>query len=77
MKASVAASLRIVEADSLAGVSAPEWNALTGASDPFLEYEFLRAMETSSAIGEGSGWLPTYVMARRDGDLVGALPVFT
>ena len=77
MGMSAAAPLRIVDADSLEGVSAPEWNALTGASDPFLEHEFLRALETSDAIGEGTGWLPWYVLAQRGGKLVGALPVFT
>lgn len=70
-------SLRFTVASSLAEVPAAEWNTLTGCADPFLEHEFLRALELSGAIGEGTGWEPAYVLARRTGRLVGAMPVFT
>jgi predicted N-acyltransferase len=64
-----------VEAD-LASVDAAEWNALTGSADPFLEHEFLGALTASGAVGEGTGWEPFYLLARRGGRLAGAIAVF-
>ena len=53
-----------------------EWNALDHGSSPFTEFGFLRALELSGSVGEGSGWLPSYVLVRRGGALVGAAPVY-
>ena len=53
-----------------------EWNALDHGASPFTEFGFLRALERSGSVGEGSGWLPSYVLVRRDGALVGAAPAF-
>jgi predicted N-acyltransferase len=62
-------------ADSLAGVERDEWNALAG-SQPFLRYEFLSALiETGCAAGR-SGWMPQFLLLRRAGALVGAMPLF-
>lgn len=64
-------------ARSLAEVDARDWNALAGPSDPFLEYEFLRALELSGAVGEGTSWEPRYVLAHDPrGALAGAVPLF-
>jgi len=77
MERSDGAALDFAIEHSLADVSSSEWNALTGSADPFLEHEFLRALEVSGAIGDGTGWEPWYVLARRGARLVGALAAFT
>ena len=53
-----------------------EWNALDHGASPFTEFGFLRALERSGSVGEGSGWLPSYVLVGRDGALVGAAPAY-
>jgi predicted N-acyltransferase len=62
-------------ADSLAGVDRDEWNALAGPQ-PFMRHEFLSALiETGCAAGR-SGWAPQFLLLRRAGALLGAMPLF-
>jgi predicted N-acyltransferase len=61
---------------SLAQVAPEDWDALTGDNDPFVEHAFLNALETSGSVGAGTGWLPVHVTLRRQGRLVGALPLY-
>jgi predicted N-acyltransferase len=62
--------------DSLANIKADSWNALVGADNPFLRYEFLRALERNSCVGAGSGWEPRHLLLYEDEALVGASPMY-
>ncbi len=63
--------------DSLNAVSAAEWNRLRGAEHPLLRHEFLLAMESSGAVGPGTGWGPCHLVLRDEaGQLTGALPLY-
>jgi uncharacterized protein len=66
-------SVRIVQ--SLAGVDPAEWNALAGPQ-PFLRHEFLSALIDTGCASAKSGWLPQFLLLRRSGHLVGAMPLF-
>src|SRR4051812_39388331 len=66
-------AVRIV--DSLSGVDRDEWNALAGPQ-PFVRHEFLSALIDTGCAAARSGWLPQFVLLRRSGELVGALPLF-
>jgi uncharacterized protein len=66
-------SVRVV--DSLAGVDAAEWNALAG-SQPFVRYEFLSALIETGCACAATGWVPRFLLARRAGALVAAMPLF-
>jgi predicted N-acyltransferase len=66
-------SLQVV--DSLAGVEPDEWNALAGGQ-PFVRHEFLAALLESGCASRRSGWLPRFILLRRSGALVGAMPLF-
>lgn len=57
-------------------VSAADWDALTGADDPFVEHAFLLALEQSGSVGPGTGWRPIHVVVRDGPRLVGALPLY-
>ena len=46
----------------LAGVDPAVWDALDHGSSPFTEYGFLRALERSGSVGDGTGWDPHYVL---------------
>jgi uncharacterized protein len=66
-------SLSIV--DSLAGVDRDEWNALAG-EQPFVRHEFLAALLESGCAAAATGWRPQFLLLRRAGALVGAMPLF-
>ena len=69
--------LEIEVVPSLADVPAADWDALCAANDPFTEHGFLRLLEESGSVGtERSGWLPRHLLARREGKLVAALPMY-
>jgi len=68
--------LRITVISSLADVAESEWDACVGPNDPFTEYAFLRALETSHSVGERTGWYPQFVVAYIDETLVGAVPLY-
>jgi predicted N-acyltransferase len=53
------------------------WNRLTDYSSPFLDHEFLSALEISGCIGKNSGWLARFICVEgEDGTLLAALPFF-
>jgi predicted N-acyltransferase len=61
--------------DSLAAVDAEEWNALAG-SQPFVRHEFLSALIDTGCASGRSGWAPQFLLVRRAGALVAAMPLF-
>jgi uncharacterized protein len=66
-------SVSIVE--SLAGLDPAEWNALAGRQ-PFVRHEFLSALIETGCASARTGWAPRFLLARRAGALVGAMPLF-
>ena len=44
--------------------------------DPFTTHRFLKALEDSGSVGTGTGWQPRYLLARSDGELIGAAPLY-
>ena len=69
--------MRICSLESLESIAASEWNALVESRNPFLCYEFLRALERHQCVGERTGWLPRHIACFDDnGDLIGAVPMY-
>jgi predicted N-acyltransferase len=74
--------LRIVE--DLADISAAQWNALRAAAsldapagdNPFLAYEFLRALQDSGCATPATGWRAQFLTRWQDDRLIGALPLY-
>lgn len=68
-------TVRVVS--ELSAVDSTQWNALAHGHSPFLEYEFLRALELSGSVGSNTGWTPYYILIRdRSSHLLGAVPTF-
>ena len=66
---------RLRVADSLAAVSAAQWNALAG-TQPFLRHEFLAALTDSGCATARRGWQPQFLLLERAGVLAGAMPLY-
>ncbi len=66
----------VIMIHSLAEIDPLEWDAcanpegIKSASDPFVTWRFLRALEVSGSVGDGTGWHPHYLLLREDGALI-------
>jgi len=61
--------------ESLAGVPAAAWNALS-AGDPFVSHEFLTALIDTGCASGRTGWRPQIALLERAGKLTAAMPMF-
>jgi predicted N-acyltransferase len=52
------------------------WGALEPPDFPFLDFEFLQALERSRSIGRRSGWSPAYLVCKNGEDVLGALCLY-
>ncbi len=73
------ANIHIVS--DLGRVAKGEWDALANPPDqpydPFVSWDFLRALEESGSVGIASGWRPAHILVRDDaGAAVGAMPLY-
>jgi predicted N-acyltransferase len=69
--------MRFQICSSLSRVEANDWNALISDGDPFLRYEFLRALERHDCVGERTGWHPQHLLGFDQSDrLVAAMPLY-
>ena len=79
----MADSIEIQVHASLSGISQSDWDACacpeaaTGRPvDPFTTYRFLKALEDSGSVGQGTGWQPHYLTAHADGLMIAAAPLY-
>jgi predicted N-acyltransferase len=68
-------SPRVDRLTTLAAIDATAWNALAG-DNPFLRHEFLLALEETGCVGEGTAWHPSYLVARDEQGVSGAMPLY-
>lgn len=57
-------------------ISPAAWQALCGFRNPFLDYRFLCALQTSGSVGADTGWDPCFVTCWEGQELVAAAPVY-
>ncbi len=63
--------------DRLAEIPQVAWDALAlPLKTPFLEWEWLNALETSGSITAETGWLPNHLTVWQDRELVAAAPLY-
>lgn len=73
--------LTLSVAEGMADLDRDAWNAVANPPgerhDPFLDWDFLEAVESSGCATPQTGWTPQHVLAHGpDGKLVGATPVY-
>jgi uncharacterized protein len=61
---------------SISQVEHAAWNCLFGGDYPFIQHEFLSALEISGSVDESNGWLPNHLVAYDGERLVGAIPLY-
>jgi predicted N-acyltransferase len=66
---------KITIADSLAEIKSSDWDRLI-QKNPTASYDFLRAMEVSNCVGDGTGWYPAHIFAHQENKLIGAMPLY-
>ena len=78
-----AATIEITVLTSVSQISADEWDSVSNSGstgqrplDPFTTHRFLKALEDSGSVGQGTGWVPRHLIARQDGRLIAAMPLF-
>jgi uncharacterized protein len=71
----IAQNISVELVSSLDEIDAKQWNALTDGT-PVLSHEFLSALEHSGSVGLGTGWSPYPLVAKQNGQLIGAMPIY-
>ena len=66
---------------TLDSIGQPDWDACAcpeddRAIDPFTTYRFLKALEDSGSVGDGTGWQPRYLQAKRGGQTIAVTPMY-
>ena len=70
------ASLADIPAEEWDGCACPEVTDCGRPVDPFTTHRFLSALEKSGSVGTGSGWDPMYLLARAEGQVIAAAPLY-
>lgn len=67
----------------IAEIGQQDWDECAGPEgldgrpiDPFTTYRFLKALEDSGSVGQGTGWVPRYIVARQEGQIIAVMPSF-
>ena len=67
--------MRLTTVSSLAEIDPQQWNALAGSDNPFVQHDFLLALEKHDCLQQW-GWHPHYIVAYGDAGLAGACPAY-
>ncbi|MDC1054026.1 GNAT family N-acetyltransferase [Alphaproteobacteria bacterium] len=63
--------------DSLKKIKKEEWNACVDSDHPFIQYEFLFALEESESACSQTGWKPYhYIELNDDNDIIAICPLY-
>ena len=68
--------MRVERVRGIEDVAKETWRALEPPDFPFLDFEFLRALERSGSIGRRSGWSPAYLVCKDRASVLGALCLY-
>jgi hypothetical protein len=68
--------MKLSIAESLKDIPVAQWDSLASDTNPFIQYEFLYALETGQCLYD-YGWQPHYLLVHSDnGQLIGACPAY-
>jgi len=67
--------MNIVFTDSIANIEADQWDSLAGDTNPFIQHDFLLALEQHDCLTNW-GWHPQHCLLYDDEKLIGACPSY-
>lgn len=60
----------------IADIPSETWNGLVDNASPFLQHEFLLALESSGSVSARTGWQPYHLLVLRGQNAIAALPLY-
>lgn len=63
-------------ADSIATIDSVLWNSLVDDRFPFMQYDFLYALEVSGCVNAKSGWKPHHLIVSSEENIVAVMPLY-
>lgn len=67
--------MKIIFTDNIASVNAEHWDKLAGDSNPFIQHDFLLALEEHDCL-KNWGWIPQHCLLYDEDELIGACPAY-
>ena len=61
---------------SLSNIKSSEWNECVGNDHPFLQYEFLHALEESKSANTKTGWQPYHYIEKENDKIISLCPLY-
>ena len=61
---------------SLSNIKSSEWNECVGNDHPFLQYEFLHALEKSNSANTKTGWQPYHYIEQENDKIISLCPLY-
>lgn len=52
------------------------WDNIAPNTNPFCQYDFLHALESSGSVGQGTGWFVQHLIIYQNNQVVGILPLY-
>src|ERR1700737_5100156 len=75
--AASAAASEVDVGEGIDRIAREDWNALLAEDDsPFVDWDWLFAMENSKSAARASGWGPCHLAIRRGESLIAACPLY-
>lgn len=71
-----APEITVTTCASIADIPQAEWLRLAGCTNPFLRYEFFQALEASGCTRPETGWTPSHLIFRLNGQICGVAPAY-
>jgi predicted N-acyltransferase len=68
--------LEISFIQSIEQISVEAWGKVINCDYPFIQYDFIKALEVSGATSAKSGWLPYHLLIKDKQNLVGLMPLY-
>ena len=60
----------------ISDIEKQEWDSVVDSDYPFLEYNFLNTLETSTCVSEASGWSPFHLIVRNKNEITAVMPLY-
>ena len=70
-----ATSMRVEYSSDIASIDAASWNEIAGDTNPFIQHDFLNALEQHDCLQQW-GWYPQHCLLYDDDTLIGACPAY-